>query len=385
MAKKKGPSRKSESQIALESQYKRVRKNLLKNIRRMTARGYDVSGIKVPKIPQRIEPGSVRALERLNEQRYAKSKYTLTEIKVVKGKETIVEKAVSGTKGREAERKISAIKGVATRKRNKADKEARIAKALEETKKTYTAESMESSINYDEARERREHKQYLRELYESADNALAEGREDEYYETRDTIKYIEYADSHEGFYEFAYKLNKAGTEYSHEDIIKAYEMAHETTLDGSADVLAQLEAQGSADYYDGDYSMDPSTGEVRKTSELTEKDKSGKTWIVLQSLETAQELYTKAMQDLDVMIQYEGTTRDGYSKVANIHNNAQMIKDFIQESFAREPERTAAVLRNMMDQDGFHTVDFMYATGGYQRFLKYYNSAFVFEDIEDED
>lgn len=353
MAKKKKPSRKSEPQIVLETEYKRVRKNLLKNIREMTARGYDVSAIKVPKIPQRIEPGSVRALERINEQRYAKAKYTLTEIKVVKGKETIVEKKVSGTKGREAERKISAIKGVATRKQNKADKEARTAKALEETTKTYTAESLQSSIDYGEARERREQRQRERQM----------------------LKSLQYTDEDVDEEKVRRILGEETTQTE----------SGKLTLDDYADILEQLEAQGSADYYDGDYSMDPSTGEIKKTSDLTETDKSGKTWIVLMSENTAQELYTKAMQDLDVMIQYEGTTRDGYSKVVNIHNNAQAIKDFIQESFAREPERTAAVLRNMMDQDGFHTVDFMYATGGYQRFLKYYNSAFVFEDIEDED
>ncbi len=353
MAKKKGPSRKSESQIALESQYRKVRSRLLQNLNRMEKRGYDISGINVPKIPKKITAGSIRTLERLNEQRYPKAKYTLTEIKVVKGEEKIVEKKVSGTKGREAERKISAIKGVATRKQNKADKEARIAKALEETTKTYTAESMQSSIDYGEARERREQRQRERQM----------------------LKSLQYTDEDVDEEKVRRILGEETTE----------SQSNKLTLDDYADILEQLEAQGSADYYDGDYSMDPSTGEIKKTSELTETDKTGKTWIVLLSENTAQELYTKAMQDLDVMIQYEGTTRDGYSKVANIHNNAQAIKDFIQESFAREPERTAAVLRNMMDQDGFHTVDFMYATGGYQRFLKYYNSAFVFEDIEDED
>lgn len=366
MAKKKKPSRKSEPQIALESQFRKVRSRLLQNLNRMEKRGYDISGIKVPAIPKKITPGSIRVLERLNEQRYPKAKYTYTEIKTVKGEEKIVEKKVSGTKGREVERKISAIKGVATRKQNKADKEARTAKALEETTKKYTAESLQSSVDYGEARERREQRQRERQM----------------------LKSLQYTDEDVDEEKVRRVLEEAGTEDEPDDwgFITQYNAESGVeTLDDYADILEQLEEQGSEDYYSGEYSIDPSTGEVRKTSELTEKDKSGKTWIVLQSLETAQELYTKAMQDLDVMIQYEGTTRDGYSKVVNIHNNAQAIKDFIQESFAREPERTAAVLRNMMDQDGFHTVDFMYATGGYQRFLKYYNSAFVFEDIEDED
>lgn len=366
MAKKKLTRKEQIQRNPVVEQYFKERDSLRKNISSLKKRGYDVSAIKMPKIPKTIDSGSVRALQRINEQRYAKAKYTLTEIKVVKGKETIVEKKVSGTKGREVERKISAIKGVATRKQNKADKEARTAKALEETTKKYTAESLQSSVDYGEARERREQRQRERQM----------------------LKSLQYTDEDVDEEKVRRVLEEAGTEDEPDDwgFITQYNAESGVeTLDDYADILEQLEEQGSADYYSGEYSIDPSTGEVRKTSELTEKDKSGKTWIVLQSLETAQELYTKAMQDLDVMIQYEGTTRDGYSKVVNIHNNAQAIKDFIQESFAREPERTAAVLRNMMDQDGFHTVDFMYATGGYQRFLKYYNSAFVFEDIEDED
>lgn len=342
MAKKKG-KKKSENQLLLEAEYKRVRRNTRQNIRRLAARGYDVSAIQMPKIPEKITPGSIRRLQELNEKRYKLS--THWKIDFVDnpdtGKTEIVQTKVQGTKYRYTEKKKASEKRKSTAMSNKLD---------------------------------REHKQYLRELNERADKAWNEGREDEYYETRDTIKYIEYADSHEGFYEFARNLSKAGVEYTNEDIIKAYEMTYEP----------------SVDHTNGEYSMDPVSGEVRETDSLSSYDWRGKTWTVLSSQDTAENIVNKALEDLDVMIQYSGTSDTGkrihgFNKVITTQNNAQMIKDYIVEHLKTEPDRVVAVLRNMMDEEGFHTVDYMYSSGGYQRFLKYYNSAFVFQDIEDED
>lgn len=369
---KKKVKEKSEQQILLEAEYRRVRRNTKQNIRRLAARGYDVSGIKVPKIPEKITPGSIRALERINEQRYPKAKFTITEIKVIKGEEKIVEKRVSGTKGREVERKISAQKGVATKKQNKANKEARIEKSVEETTKKYSAESLKSSEDIEARRKAREERKRERQMMESWSYEGDTGISDE-----DLQNQIDNLENYSTYRE----------ETPDETIVR---YSDEYTDEQLAELYSALDDKGKTDYYNGEYSFEPSSGAIKKTSELTETDKNGKVWTVLTSQETAENIVKKALEDLDVMIQYTGTSETGkrihgFNKVITTQNNAQMIKEYIIEHLKTEPDRVVAVLRNMMDEEGFHTVDYMYSSGGYQRFLKYYNSAFVFQDIEDED
>lgn len=117
MAKSKKPSK-----TVLE--YRRVRKNLLQNVRRLEERGYDVSKIDVPDIPEKITRRDINALKKINTNRYKKSTY---EVEVVKNKgrknERIEVTKVSGEKYRKQERKQASEKAAATRRENKKLKE----------------------------------------------------------------------------------------------------------------------------------------------------------------------------------------------------------------------------------------------------------------------
>lgn len=116
MAKSKKPSK-----TVLE--YRRVRKNLLQNIRRLEDRGYDVSKINVPDIPEKITRRDINALKKLDKNRYKQATY---EVEVVKNKgrknERIEVTKVSGEKYRKQERKISAEKAAATRRVQREEK-----------------------------------------------------------------------------------------------------------------------------------------------------------------------------------------------------------------------------------------------------------------------
>lgn len=113
MTKSKKPSK-----TVLE--YRRVRKNLLQNVRRLEERGYDVSKIDVPDIPEKITRRDINALKKLDKNRYKQATY---EVEVVKNKgrknERIEVTKVSGEKYRKQERKQSAEKAAATRRENK--------------------------------------------------------------------------------------------------------------------------------------------------------------------------------------------------------------------------------------------------------------------------
>lgn len=66
-------SRKSKAQQELEKLYRKIRQNLQRNVRRMMGRGYAFASDFIPEIPKRITEASVRRLQKLNAQRYAKA------------------------------------------------------------------------------------------------------------------------------------------------------------------------------------------------------------------------------------------------------------------------------------------------------------------------
>lgn len=117
MAKSKKPSK-------TISEYRRVRKNLKQNIRRLEERGYDVSKIKLPEIPEKITSKDVTKLKNINSRRY---KLATHETEVIKNKgkknERIETIKVKGTEFQKVERKISQEKAKATRRENKIKKQ----------------------------------------------------------------------------------------------------------------------------------------------------------------------------------------------------------------------------------------------------------------------
>ena len=71
----------------LKKEYMKERRRVQNAISRMKKAGYDVSGIEVPKIPQRITPGSVSRLKKQfsTKKLYEKATYTTPEGEVISG------------------------------------------------------------------------------------------------------------------------------------------------------------------------------------------------------------------------------------------------------------------------------------------------------------
>ena len=120
----KKPSKQDLKQKALNKEYADQRKLLLQNVRRLEARGYDVSGIKIPEIPKKKERKDINEIKRINANRYKNATF---EVEVIKNKgrknERIEVAKVKGTKYVKQENKIRAEKAAATRRENKKLKE----------------------------------------------------------------------------------------------------------------------------------------------------------------------------------------------------------------------------------------------------------------------
>lgn len=128
----KKPNKQDLKQKALNKEYATQRKLLLQNIRRLEARGYDVSGIVIPEIPKKKERKDINELKRINANRYKNATF---EVEVIKNKgrknERIEVTKVKGTKYVKQENKIRAEKAAATRRENKKLKEEEKTKIID--------------------------------------------------------------------------------------------------------------------------------------------------------------------------------------------------------------------------------------------------------------
>ena len=120
----KKPSKQDLKQKKINEEYAHERKLLLQNIRRLEARGYDVSAITIPEIPKQKKKEHIKELKKINADRYKKATF---EVEVIKNKgrknERIEVAKVKGTKYVKQENKIRAEKAAATRRENKKLKE----------------------------------------------------------------------------------------------------------------------------------------------------------------------------------------------------------------------------------------------------------------------
>lgn len=96
------------------AEYKRVRRNLLQRIRRMTNRGYEID-IDIPAIPKKITQASIRRLERMDSEYLHSHSKKLTPIVSEETGFTTFKK-LSGTEARKIERSQAAKKAAKTRK-----------------------------------------------------------------------------------------------------------------------------------------------------------------------------------------------------------------------------------------------------------------------------
>lgn len=321
MAKKKMTRKEQIASNPVIKQYFNERRKLIRNVKSLEQRGYNVSKIAVPEIPKTISEASVRKIIGINESRYKKATHEINEIvRDKKGNEKLVTKTVAGTKFRKQEQSIAGQKASATKKENiSRDKRERVSRRIKGS----------------EIEERNPDLSYTYNMYKEEPTTDAE-------------------------------------------------IAKES-LDGEVEAMYEYLNATPSEYYSGEYAMNPETGETKPASEITEEDRRTGIWVTMLSDKTSREIVDKAFKDLDVMIQYQGTPRDSKSKIENTRLNAESIKRFITNMLDKEPEKVVTVLRAMMDKNGFHTVDFMYAKGGYDKFLAYYDAAFAMGMVESEE
>ena len=99
-------AKKSPEQLALEAEYRNLRKSRLASANRLLKRGYVLPSNIIPRIPQKITPGSIRELKKRD------TKYMLEKAVYVSEEGTII----PGTKRRAQERRDAAQKGVEKRR-----------------------------------------------------------------------------------------------------------------------------------------------------------------------------------------------------------------------------------------------------------------------------
>lgn len=83
-------SRKSVKRLAVESDYKKARKNALNRLSYYRSQGYDVSSVKIPDIPKRITSGSIKKLAKINADYIRKNSRVVTAVNAFTGEPTDV-------------------------------------------------------------------------------------------------------------------------------------------------------------------------------------------------------------------------------------------------------------------------------------------------------
>ena len=84
-------SRKSVKRLAVESEYKKARKNALNRLSYYRSQGYDVSSVKIPDIPKRITSGSIKKLSKINADYIRKNSQVVTSVNIFTGEpETVI-------------------------------------------------------------------------------------------------------------------------------------------------------------------------------------------------------------------------------------------------------------------------------------------------------
>lgn len=78
-------SRKSVKRLAVESEYKKARKNALNRLSYYRSQGYDVSSVKIPDIPKRITSGSIKKLAKVNADYIRKNSKVVSSVNFITG------------------------------------------------------------------------------------------------------------------------------------------------------------------------------------------------------------------------------------------------------------------------------------------------------------
>lgn len=332
------------SQKVLKAEYTKARRNLQQNVRRLAKRGYDVSDIVIPAIPEgKIKQSYINQLNKLNTQRYELSTKIETVTKrTLTGEYIDVEERISGKRARGFERRRAGSRAAFTRKEHVNEQKQRTNRLERETKE-------------------KKEKEYLQYLYDA--NYIKPSEPD--YIDEDGDYFIDYVDTGDDF-----------KDYSDVKPKPYYDEVEDKVFDPKTGEFVE---PSDIDFEQYSYWEDVETGEIYERPKGAKKPKvEGATFKrVFSQSEQGELAYQRAMDDLSTMEQYKGhpTRKRGSKHDATVHENASGIKAFLQAYHASNPDIVGKVLMNTLWEKDYHSPDFMYRAGGYQAYIAYFMNA----------
>lgn len=345
MAKKSTKKKLTKEQIKKQQyheEYVKIRYNFIRNVRSLESRGYDVSEIKIPDIPEKIGKREINALLKLKENRYnlATKVETVTK-RSITGEYIDVEERITGKRARRFERKRSGYKGVATRY-EKERKEI-------QQRSRYKLER--------DAKEKEKRDAGVGKIY---DYTGIEKPSD--YIDEDGDYFIDYVDTGDVPEDFSFERPKP-----------YYDEVEDKVFDPKTGEFVE---PSDIDFEQYSYWEDVETGEVYERPKGAKRPKvEGVEFRRVFSQEEQGELaYQRAMDDLATMEQYKGhpTRKRGSKHDATVHENASGIKAFLQSYHSANPEIVGKVLLNTLWEKDYHSPEYMYRSGGYQAYIAYF-------------
>ncbi len=333
------------SQKVLKAEYTKARRNLQQNVRRLAKRGYDVSDIVIPAIPEgKIKQSYINQLNKLNTQRYELStKIELVTKRDITGEYVQTLERVSGKRARGFERRRAGAKAVAT----KQDKE-------------YKAQRQKSINRLErEAKEKKE-KEYLQYLYDA--NYIKPVESDYVDENGDY--FIDYVDTGDDF-----------KDYSSIKPEPYYDEIEGKVFDPRSGEYIE---PTDVDFDQYSYYMDTETGEIIERPKYAKKPKSeDANYVRIMSTEDVGKLaYKRAIEELNIMSSYMGDPKHGKNTKHDerVRANADQIKAKLESLHSENPGAVERALSYTNSSGDFHSVDFMYRAGGYGAYLYYFES-----------
>lgn len=329
------------SQKVLKAEYTKARRNLQQNVRRLEKRGYDVSDIVIPAIPEgKMKQSYINQLNKLNTQRYELSTKVETVTKrTLSGEYIDVEERISGKRARGFERRRAGSRAAFTRKE----------RVNEQKQRTNKIEK--------EAKEKVKREPGIGKIY---DYVGVEKPSD--YIDEDGDYFIDYVDTGDDYTTKTFERPKP-----------YYDEAEDKVFDPKTGEFVE---PSDIDFEQYSYWEDVETGEIYERPKGAKKPKvEGATFKrVFSQSEQGELAYQRAMDDLATMEQYKGhpTRKRGSKHDATVHENASGIKAFLQAYHASNPEIVGKALMNTLWEKDYHSPDFMYRAGGYQAYIAYF-------------
>lgn len=347
------------TQAEKNAEYRKERKKLLQNVRRMKNRGYDISGIKIPEIPadRKIRQSDINAIKKSNIDRYKNASLT-TEVTYKRGLQTITEtRTFKGEKARTVERRRAVAKGQEERKKYKGlPKSARDDyRWLRDNRERYGDNIIDADTFLNEVKFRTAHGEKYGSDYELDDDGT-----DYYYRVGDEWFHGETQEYVDAYFDYQRKGTKPSEDAVWVESLNQW-------------VVPSLEIDEKKNVY----FMDIETGEVLDLPYGAKKPKLGDFVRIMPSKDRGEKLYETIMHNLEIMEQYQGDPKHGRNVKHDEYTreNATKIKEGLQSLHQTNPSALFDALDAMGGED-IVSVDYMYRQGGYIAYIMKIEQAF---------